>query len=1077
MLDMSGNLVNWNKVAETVSGLSAKELTGKPIVELFAEEDRTAVADAIRKGLEEGIGEVTGSFLRKGRSPAIYQWSTVPLKDPQGKVIGLTGVGRDITEHKRIEEELARIAAEQKNIMGTISDGIYMLDMSGNLVNWNKAAEVVTGLSAEELMDKPAVELFAEEDRAAVADAIRKGLEEGIGEVTGSFLRKGRSPAIYQWSTVPLKDPQGKVIGLTGVGRDITERKRAEKALRESETQIRTIYEAAKNVSFIMTGLAGTEAHILEFSPGAEAIFGYRGEEVIGKPVSILHLPEDVAKFPEVIESMRQRKVGFTGESTLVRKSGEKFPALFTTYPLFDVEGKMTATLGVSIDITKRKQATEALRISESQKRAILDGITTNIAFVNENLEILWVNKASAISVGKLPEEMIGHKCYEFWADPEKPCDGCPTLKAWKTRKSEHAIMTTPDGRVWDEGGEPVFDQDGELIGIVEIASDITKRVQAEKALRESNENYQQVVSNITTVVWKADIRNNETFENTYTSPVVDELLGLPAGTIQNDWGKYFSYIKPEYLERVNNAFREAIMLPGKKIDCEYEVLKENEQTAWFYSKGRCFEKNGKLHVFGSTTDITEQKKAEEKIKAKSHFLESLIQQSPLPTFVMDSKGFNVMVNEAFLKFYAVPGKELILGRNALTEPANVSQGMVKYFEEALSGKIVEVPEIEFVSPYENKKNITRCRMFPIVDPTGTLTNVVVMQEDITEQKQAEKSLKASEEKYRQLAETSKDVIMVLDLKGNVKYINQEGIKLSGHSKEEILKMNVNDVLLDDKIPLSENNLAKRIAGDKSLFVYEIDFLNKKGDKIPVEIKSSLITEQSKPAGVLITARDVTERKRAEDKIKASLKEKEVLLREIHHRVKNNLQVISSLLNMQVRKAKDKNVIDSLLNSRSRIQTMSLIHAQLYQSENFEQVEMGTTIRKLLSFLSQIYAGAKKNITSVVTAEGVILSISQAIPCGLIINELVSNALKHAFNGMAEGSIEISMRELADDKIKLTVKDNGVGIPEELDIYKTDTLGLKIVRTLAEEQLEGKMGLIREKGTEICVEFDKSITN
>lgn len=112
-----------------------------------------------------------------------------------------------------------------------------------------------------------------------------------------------------------------------------------------------------------------------------------------------------------------------------------------------------------------------------------------------------------------------------------------------------------------------------------------------------------------------------------------------------------------------------------------------------------------------------------------------------------------------------------------------------------------------------------------------------------------------------------------------------------------------------------------------------------------------------------------------------------------------------------------------------------------------------------------------------VTAEGVILSISQAIPCGLIINELVSNALKHAFKGMTEGSIEISMRELAGDRIELTVKDNGVGIPEELDIYKTDTLGLKIVRTLAEEQLKVKMELIRDEGTGIYVQFDKSITN
>jgi PAS domain-containing protein len=158
---------------------------------------------------------------------------------------------------------------------------------------------------------------------------------------------------------------------------------------------------------------------------------------------------------------------------------------------------------------------------------------------------------------------------------------------------------------------------------IKELEKSEAQRKQAEEALKESNENFQQVVSNITTVVWKADIGKNGAFENTYTSPVVDELLELPAGTLQNDWDKYFKYIKPEYLERVNNAFREAIISPGKEIDCKYEVLKDNGQTAWFQSKGRCFEKNGKLDIFGSTTDITERKQAEEELKKKINELET----------------------------------------------------------------------------------------------------------------------------------------------------------------------------------------------------------------------------------------------------------------------------------------------------------------------------------------------------------------------------------------------------------------------------------------------------------------------
>ncbi|MHC1599821.1 MAG: sensor histidine kinase [Candidatus Methanospirareceae archaeon] len=231
--------------------------------------------------------------------------------------------------------------------------------------------------------------------------------------------------------------------------------------------------------------------------------------------------------------------------------------------------------------------------------------------------------------------------------------------------------------------------------------------------------------------------------------------------------------------------------------------------------------------------------------------------------------------------------------------------------------------------------------------------------------------------------------------------------------------------------------------------------------------------EVKKYALALEEERDNLEKKVEErtKELRESLREKEELMREVHHRVKNNLQIISSLLDMQAARIKDKKVVDALSDSRSRIQTMSLIHTQLYQSENLELVEMGVTIRKLVDLLLQIYAKERRDITTVVTAKDVVLPISQAIPCALIINELVSNAFKHAFRGMTKGSIEISMHELAGDKIELTVKDNGVGIPEEFDIYKTKTLGLRLVRALAEDQLKGKMKLNRDVGTEFCIEF------
>ena len=162
-------------------------------------------------------------------------------------------------------------------------------------------------------------------------------------------------------------------------------------------------------------------------------------------------------------------------------------PFGYVLKPIQERDLKVTLEMALyvkKVDI-QREKVTNDLIQSEAQKQAVLDGISTNIAFVNENLEILLVNKASAESVKKMPDELIGRKCYEIWADPEKPCDNCPTLRAFQTKKSEHYILQTPDGKIWNERGEPAFDKEGCLLGVVEIAEDITARKQTEKSLEE----------------------------------------------------------------------------------------------------------------------------------------------------------------------------------------------------------------------------------------------------------------------------------------------------------------------------------------------------------------------------------------------------------------------------------------------------------------------------------------------------------------------------------------------------------------------------------------------------------------
>ena len=215
---------------------------------------------------------------------------------------------------------------------------------------------------------------------------------------------------------------------------------------------------------------------------------------------------------------------------------------------------------------------------------------------------------------------------------------------------------------------------------------------------------------------------------------------------------------------------------------------------------------------------------------------------------------------------------------------------------------------------------------------------------------------------------------------------------------------------------------------------------------------------------------DISSRRRSEDKIKASLKEKEVLLQEIHHRVKNNMQIISSLLNLQTRYVGDDEVaLDVLKESQNRVTTMAMIHEKLYQSNDFMNIDIGSYIEKLVKDLLYSYAIPQGRIVPRIYSDDIQLNIETSIPCGLIISELVSNSLKYAFPDDKNGEILISLRE-TDNCYILTVGDDGIGLSENFDFTNTDSLGLELVNNLV-DQIDGTIKLDTSCGTKFTIKF------
>ena len=340
------------------------------------------------------------------------------------------------------------------------------------------------------------------------------------------------------------------------------------------------------------------------------------------------------------------------------------------------------------------------------------------------------------------------------------------------------------------------------------------------------------------------------------------------------------------------------------------------------------------------------------------------------------------------------------------------------------------------------------------------------------DRKQAEDALRESEERYRSVVENSHNGIFIIDDQFRLIYANEEMAKISKYTREEIIGRDFKDFLDEGSMRLVADRYKRRQMGEKVPPRYEFNVLRKDGEIRRVEISSTVIKNSAGRMQTVAQILDITERKKIEEEIKASLKEKELLLQEIHHRVKNNLQIISSLLNLQSRHIKDSESFEMFQASRARVRSMALVHEKLYRSKNFADVDFKEYIQSLSRLLFQMYGTDPNAVKLEIDIGNVLLDINTAIPCGLLVNELISNSLKHSFPDRRKGIIRILLHPEKDHKFKLVVSDDGIGLPEDLDINKTESLGLQLV-TMLTDQLRGSIKVDRNNGATFEITFEE----
>jgi PAS domain S-box-containing protein len=517
----------------------------------------------------------------------------------------------------------------------------------------------------------------------------------------------------------------------------------------------------------------------------------------------------------------------------------------------------------------------------------------------------------------------------------------------------------------------------------------------------------------------------------------------------------YSSIICPEDLKNVVSEVEKYAFRGEDRFQLEYRIVTGDSVVRWVEERTVAERgATGEIASYqGIVIDVTDRKQAEQKLLLSKFCLDNA------EIGIFHTYGHQIFDANAFAcKSLGYTLDELRRLRVSDIDP-DISEKKMGEIKRSLetSGSVTH-------QTVHRRKNGTT---FPVeitssvVEFHGSQYTISFVQ-DITERKAAENALRESEEKFRVLAETSPAAIALYQGE-EVIYINPTAARLIGYTVEELSRISFWGCVHDDfKEMVRERGLA-RMRGESVPSQYECKFVSKSGKELWAIISVGCIEFRGKPAGI-VTLVDTTEAKLTEEKVRASLAEKEVLLKEVHHRVKNNLQIISSLLELQSDYLRDEQSRIFIRESQNRIRSMALIHEKLYQSESLAFVDFRDYIEDLANYLFSVSVTDPDLICLNVDVGEVLLSVDEAIPCGLIINELISNSLKHAFPDDRGGEITVKCRIGEDGRITLMVADNGIGVPPGLDVENTETLGLQLV-TMLVKQLRGRIELSGDHGT------------
>ncbi len=587
--------------------------------------------------------------------------------------------------------------------------------------------------------------------------------------------------------------------------------------------------------------------------------------------------------------------------------------------------------------------------------------------------------------------------------------------------------------------------------GVTFTALDITERKQAEEAVRI----FQSLADNATDAITISDLQG----KITYANRAAHELLGYDYEQESLVGSLLSRPAAGEEQARQAQAMRQ-VMAEGSGWRSEEKSARKDGSlvdiaVAMFAVRDQAGQPVG---IASIVRDITERKQAEEALRESAERYH-LIASAAMDGFaVVGVDGRLLDVNEAYCRIIGYSRDEML--------KMSVSNIEVEEKLDEVRARIQRITQAgsdRFESRHRRKDGriIDIEISMSFMRATG---HFMIFLRDITERKQAEEALRQKTEELENFFTCSLDLLSIADTDGYFHRLNQEWEEVLGYRLEELKGRRFLDFVHPDDIESTQAAVGE-LGAQKQVLNFVNRYRCKDGAYRWIEWRSF-------PAGkrIYAAARDITERVETEDRLKGLLREKDTLLAEVHHRVKNNLQVIISLLKLQAADIQDARVLAAFTDSQYRVKSMALVHERLYQSRNLSQIDLAGYIQELAASLLRAYAISPGAVELEVNTGDVCLGLDLAVSCGLLLNELITNSLKHAFPGGRGGKVRVELYS-QNELLTLVVSDNGVGLPEQMNWQQTNSLGMQLIHTLATHDLRGTIELNRSGGTEFRITF------